>query len=413
MTRTRPEILFLIILLVLAVMGALLTVFNRAIVVPLGGDQVYAPIWEAARLVSQQADANPYLPGALPRSTVLLAHEPIPPRFLYPYYSLALFGPFAAISPYSLSRAVWMTLGMISLVGLAFVAVMLTRWRPGPVGTLIYVLFAFGGLHSIRAAFLGNPSPVIAVLIAAALLLVVRERYTTAGILFGLTALQPAMVVLLLPFVFIWGVSKRRKGLVWGLVGTLAVLIGGSLYLLPQWPAFHYFELLAHFRASFPSSLAAVAWTWFPAAGPRAMGVVAVLFLAILLISWWQAFGKGARWFLWTAALTLTITHLIGIPVSLSSQTVLLIPFALVFSTLTQRWHQAGPRISVVLMAGLLAGEWALFWLTMRGSLTGPPSSALLIWLPVSALVLLYWVRHWALESLRLKASHLEALRRL
>lgn len=413
MTRSRPEVLFLIILLVLAVLGGLLTVFNRAVVVPLGGDQVYAPIWEASRLVSQRSSANPYLSESLSRSAVLLADEPVSPRLLYPYYSLALFGPFSAISPYSLSRAVWMTFGMLSLVGLAFTAVMLTRWRPGPSGTLIYVLFAFGSLHTVRAAFLGNPASVTALLIAVALLLVVRERYTTAGILFGLSAIQPGMAALLLPFVFIWGVSKRRMGLVWGLVGTLAVLIGGSIYLFPQWPAYHYFQLLSYFKDSFPSSPAAVVWTCFPAAGPRVMGVVAVLFLGVLLVSWWQAFGKDSRWFLWTAALTLTITHLIGIPVSLSGQTVLLIPFALVFSTLTQRWHQTGPRIAVVLMAGLLAGEWALFWLTMRGDLTGPPANALLIWLPVSALVLLYWVRHWALESLWLKASHLEALRRL
>jgi hypothetical protein len=116
---------------------------------------------------------------------------------------------------------------------------------------------------------------------------------------------------------------------------------------------------------------------------------------------------------LWTAALTITFTLLVGLPVSLSDHVVLLVPFTLVFSTWAQRWKGAGTQLAVVVMALTAGLSWLVFWLTMDLDLTAPVSNAILFVLPLAAAVLQYWARYWALHSIRLKNSHLEALRRL
>ncbi len=412
MRRIRPEISFLIVLVVILAGGAGLTWVNQNILVPLGGDQVYAPIWEASRVAMETRAADPYSAEAVRLSAMLLG-EGGTPRFVYPYYSLVLFGPFARISPYSLSRAVWMTFNFFCAVGLAFTAVQLTRWRPGVWGTLFFVLFAFGRVEVIRALWLGNPALVISLIIAIAMLLVIRGRDVGAGILFGLTMIKPEMVALLLPFVLVWAVSKRRMSLVWSMLGVMVVLVAGSLVIAPQWLLNNYMALLDFYQAGFPASPAAFVWVWTPDAGPWAMGLPAVLLAGVMLISWWAALGRDERWFLWTAALTLVITQLIGLPTSLSSQVVLVIPFVLVFSVWAQRWPRQGRQLSQVVMALILNAEWGLFWLTMGGDLAGRPADVFWFLMPVTALVLLYWVRYWALSSIQLRTGHLEALRRL
>ncbi|MBN2043597.1 MAG: DUF2029 domain-containing protein [Anaerolineales bacterium] len=412
MRTRRPDIMFLIVLILIIAMGAILVVFNQRVIVPLGGDQVYAPIWEASRAAMRSPGANPYSLEAVSRASLLMGEGTVP-RFLYPYYSLMLFGPFAQITPYSLSRAVWMTVCLACAVGLAASAVQLTRWRPGALAGIMFAVFALGRVEVVRALLLGNPSLVISLLAAMAMLMVVEKIDVGAGVLFGLTMIKPTMVALLLPFVLVWAVSQRRMRLVASLMVTITVLVAASFFIYPDWLGGNYAAFLGYYQASFPSSPAAYVWSWIPGAGPWAMGVTAILLAGLMLISWWGALGKDERWFLWTAALTLTITNLLGVPVSVSDHVLLLIPFALAFSVWSQRWPGQGNQLSLFIMAVILGAEWALFWFEMGGDFWGRPADIFWFLSPLTALVLLYWVRYWALDSIQLRTRHLEALRKL
>ncbi len=412
MRRRRPDLMFLIIILAILLAAGGLTIFNQRVLVPLGGNQVFAPIWEGARVASG-GDGNPYEASSMSRSRVLLGDEYGEPRFLYPYYSLILFGPISEIQPYSLARAIWTSVVMVSMVGLVFTALVLTRWRPKPWMMLVFLLFALGQFHSVRAVFLGSPAVVVGLLVALGLLMVVREQYGVAGVFFGLSMIKPEMVILLLPFVFIWAVSKRQMGLVLSMMLTGGLLVGGAFYFFPQWLLFNYVQFLGYFEQSFPASANAAIWRWLPGYNPQVMLVIAVILGLWLVWEWWRAFGKDSRHFLWAAALTLVFTNLIGVPTSLSNFVLLIVPLTLVFSTWVQRWHGAGTQVTLVVMALILGLEWGLSWLTMRSDLAGQTSGSMLVLLPVTALLLLYWVRYWALNSIQLKTGHLEALRRL
>lgn len=111
--------------------------------------------------------------------------------------------------------------------------------------------------------------------------------------------------------------------------------------------------------------------------------------------------------------MTIVFTNLIGVPTSLSNFVLLIVPLTLVFSIWAQRWRQVGERFALLVMVLLLGLEWGLGWLTMRWELTTQASGSMLIFLPVMTLIMLYWVRYWALNSIKLKTEHIEALRRL
>ena len=413
MRTQRPDLLFIGVAVILILLAVGLTWINQNYFVPLGGDEVFAPIWEAARYANTQENGNPYLPDAVRRARILLEDSPAPVRFVYPFYSMLLFGPISLLTPYSMARAGWMTLMVVCAFGLTLTGLVLTRWRPKFGMMVLFLVFSLGSYHAVRAMFLGDPALVVSLLVVVGLLLVVREVDGLAGIFFGLSIIKPQMVVLLLPFVLIWAVSQRRMGLVWGMLGTIGLLVGGAFYVFPNWFLYQYSQLLEFIPESFPSSPSAILWTWLPDSGPIVMAIVALALGIWLILEWWQAFGKDVRWFLWTSSFTIVITNLIGVPTSLSNHVLLIVPFVLVFSTWVQRWKVNGDRLSAVIMVLVLGLEWGLAWQTTRLSLTAQPPQVFYFYSPLIALVLLYWARYWALNSIRLKVSHLEALRRL
>ena len=196
------------------------------------------------------------------------------------------------------------------------------------------------------------------------MLLVVRGKDVGAGILFGLTIIKPQMVALLLPFVLALGglQTSDAAGVEYAGNGDRCCLLVPRL-IYPGWIPMNYLALLDFYEAGFPASPAAFLWAWLPGAGPWAMGVAAFILAGLLLILWWMALGKDERWFLWTAALTIVITNLVGLPTSISNHVLLIIPFALVFSVWTQRWPEKGQQLSLFMMGVILGTEWGLIWL--------------------------------------------------
>jgi hypothetical protein len=77
----------------------------------------------------------------------------------------------------------------------------------------------------------------VAMLISAGAVLLVRRKYLPAGVALALATVKPQMVLLLLLWLFIWTVAdwKNRKGLIYGFSTTLAGLISAAELLRPGW----------------------------------------------------------------------------------------------------------------------------------------------------------------------------------
>ena len=192
---------------------------------------------------------------------------------------------------------------------------------------------------------------------------------------------------------------------------TIGVLAAAAFAAYPGWFVQNAAQAVLLFKESFPSSITAVFSSWL--ATNILMTILAVIFGLWLLIEWWRSFGQDTRWFLWTAALTLVLTELIGIPTGTSNYVVFLIPLTMSFSILEQRMNSGGASLVLSLMIGILIVTWGPYLLINGSDPTLPEPLFMLFPLPLIVLGLLYWVRYWALSSVRMQVERYEALNRL
>lgn len=336
-----------------------------------------------------------------------------PHDFLYPYYSILLFLPAAFIDNFPLAMAIWMTVLMAASVALAFASLSLTRWQPPRAVFGAFIAFSIFNYYSIRAILTGNLALIVALVIAWAFLAIQRERDILAGILLALSTVKPQMVILLLPFVVLWAVSRQRTRILSGLGITLVALFIGSRFLQPGWFAENLTQMVDFMRYTSPSSFGHALSQGWGVGGTVLRWLMTVGLGILVLVEWWRALGKDVRWFLWTSALTLTVTLLIGIPTSTSNYVMLVPALTLVFSIWEQRWKEGGQRIVLVVMVGLLGGLW---WLHVVSSglidlLFQAP--VMFYPLPLFTFATLYWVRYWALTSVRLQVDRRDVLKNL
>jgi hypothetical protein len=404
----RQDLAYLGAIILTLLLAAGLTWVNYQFASQSNPGDSFAPLWAGARQVITRL-GNPYdrqaAAGFLPPGVDTGS------RFVYPFYGMLVFLPFGLITSYTLAKAVWMTVMMACLVAVTFAGISLTRWNPSGRMLVVFVIFSLSGYHAMRAIYTGNPAILIAMLVAFGLQMVIQGRDWTAGIIFGLTIIKPTMVALLLPYVFLYAVSKRKMALISSMLITMIVLITAAFLVYPRWLVQNFAQVVYLYRESFPSSITAVFASWFP--DNTLMIILASGFGLWLIVEWWRSLGKNSRWFLWTAALTLVFTELIGIPTSTANYTILIIPLTLSFSILEQRWKSGGAQLVLVFMIVILTLTWGAY-LMITGSDPSQPEPLFLFFpLPILALLLLYWVRYWALSSVKLRVEHLEALRKL
>jgi hypothetical protein len=414
----RPDLVFLGFFILVLLLAGGLTWINYQIVLNDATGNDFAPLWLGTRLAIFEGQ-SPY--SAETKGKVLsLIYEgrrafswENKGWFLYPYFSLLIFSPTAFISDFAVARAVWMTLLVISLLGITFVSLELTRWRPPRVILGGYVVFILGGYYAVRPIYSGNPSILTALFIAMTFLFIQRERDVPAGIMLGLSTFKPQMVILLWWFVLLWAVSRRRLGVVLGMTITPIFLVVGSSILERSWLVQNLTEIIDYEKISGPMTFGALIFEKWPESGEVIGWALTVGFSILLLSEWWRALGKDLRWFLWTAGLTLTITNMIGIPTGTSNHIALIPVLTLVFSIWEQRWGLFGRNLVLVCMLGVLGGLW---WLYFETTWFGPglnQSPIMIIPLPVFVFLMLYWIKYWALGSTQLPVEKLEALKNL
>ncbi len=381
-----------------------LTIANFRFSEELPGGNDFLGRWMGARFWVQEG-ISPYDPQVGRASQQLIYGRAVDREagediqdFLYPFPAMIFFAPFGAL-PYTLARALWMTILEVSLPILALIGIAIADWKPRRAVLISLLLFSLLWYHGTRAVIIGQFAVIEALLMAGALLAVKRGRDPLAGILLGLSIAKPQMAVLLIPFVFLWAAYARRWTIVtWG-IGTIAGLLAVSVLLLPDWPIMWLQQLIEHPTYTVigpPVEILADAF-------PSMSGVIALVLGGALLLylfwEWAKAAGKPDRWFQWTAALTIVITNLVAFRTATTNYVVLLPALCLVFAVLADRWGTKGDVVILLLMAFILVGMWALFLATIEGNVEHP---VMYLPLPILTLLGLWWARWWAIRAVRL-----------
>lgn len=361
-----------------------------------GGGTDFAVYWNSGRTVLYD-NATPYGELASSRSQYTIfgktGRTGDPPSLLdLPFHIEVLILPITLIQNYKLAGAVWMTLLEISIVFTVFICLRFLRWKPNPLIGSAIILFSIFFVHGLWSVISGNAVIISGLLISGVLLALREDRDELAGILLALATFKFFTVGFVIIFIVIWAAFRRRKRLFLPFFMTLVILVSVSFFFFPNWFLPYARAIFANLKFGDWLSPAKIFHDELPFIGEKLGWLLSVFFAIVLLVEWWLAIKRDYHRMLWTAALTLAITPLLGLPTYPQNYSVLIIPLIVALSVMSNRWPSSGIIIIDGLLAFLFLGLWviAIFAVNVKTALFFP--------LPLFVILLLYWVRWWVVS---------------
>jgi hypothetical protein len=156
--------------------------------------------------------------------------------------------------------------------------------------------------------------------------------------------------------------------------------------------------MLSLFRTSDARPVAVAVFDLLPVSSPWIAAAFCLLVLVYLGWEWTAVMNQEDRWFLWTSALTLTLTTLLTFRTTSAVFVVLLPGLILPMAVWLERWGRRAAwwvGLHLILLAG---GLWWIFFRTAAGN---QESLGLFLVAPGLTLIELWWIRWWASRSTR------------
>jgi hypothetical protein len=318
-------------------------------------------------------------------------------RVAYPFYSVILFFPLALIQDFTVARAVWMTIQEIGLIALTLVSIQLTTWRPKNWMMILLLVFSLLWYHGLRSLINGNVVILIALGAAGAFYAIKNNYDEMAGVLLALTTIKPQVVLLVVLYVLIWAIFQRRYRIIAWFFITMALMVACATLLIPDWIMQNLREVMRYPGYNPPGTPASALATWFPALGPRIGTIISLAVIVIMIVEWWLARHQEFRHFLWTGCLTLVLSAWSGIQTDPGNFIMMVPAVILFFAILAERWPTISNIITASVIGGLLVLIWVIFIATLEQSYQPIQSPVLFFPLPLILLIILYWIRGWAI----------------
>ena len=382
----------------------LLTYANYDFVVKSPGGNDFLARWMGAKAWVQDG-ISPYDPSVSLQTQEVIYGRPARlevgediGHFVYPLPSMIFFGPFGFL-PFQPARAIWMTILEIGLIVLSILGFRVAKWNPGRGLLIILMFFSLTWYHGMRAVILGQFAIIEAILMVGALIAIQRENDIVAGLLLALSMAKPQMAFLLIPFVVLWAISKKRWGLVASIIGFNILLFGGFVLLMPDWPVQWIAQVIEYPAYSPARPFVAIIADFIPGISSELNLGLSILFIGYMLWEWLLAMTKDERWFQWTAAITIVITSAVVVRSATTNYLAMVPAMMMIFSIWVQRWKSRGEIGVAAVLIFLFFGLWILFIQTVDGNLEDP-----VMYLPLPALMLLglWWVRWWFIRPAKL-----------
>lgn len=355
---SRKQTLLALVFLI-GIFGLLTFGIHRALAGnALGFDYMF--YWHAGRALFLE-DKSPYSPEVTERIQMSIYGRPaLPDEYPYPFpYPLPILFislPFYFFS-YDWSQAAWMALNVLAPVTTAvFLFPRAPKWL-----NLTLILF-----YPISfTIIIGNYSLLIGVILIAVLYgLFFSERTNVPLDILGGLGLawaihKPQMVWMMVAFILIAVLRKRRFGLLGGFFGGVFLLNLIGFALQPDWLAswIHNAVIYPQNSGHVPALVAYLEYILPPAAA-RISALVLAVSIAILtvwfLLRWWQGRRPDLEMIAWCAF----VTSLVDISALTPDQIILLVPFFL--------WaaRQSSSRALKWTWFGAIAATYVCFGLT-------------------------------------------------
>jgi len=315
-----------------------------------------------------------------------------------PFYIVLLYIPLAFIRDFALARGIWMLLSEAALIGATLLALNLSEWQPP--SWLYSLLLGYGLFHyfSFDALFTSTPAAFFIFIYLSILVALRAHSDELAGVLLSLVAYQWEVGGLFVLFIFVFVFANHRWGVLAGFGMSLFVLLVVSFLTDSGWGLPYIRAVLSDWYRSANLNFGHIFARWFPNSKIPAGQIVSIGLGIILFIEWLGSVEAHFRRVVWTAALSLAVTPLMGMAMFPSNYVVLILPFILILALIWERWrrYQVARIVLVFLFVVLIP-----FGLYIRTVLIYDPlvTDILVVLPPIAAVAGLYWMRWWVLHA--------------
>jgi len=408
-SRNEVRTLALIGLAALAILGLLFAV-NVHVIRNVGGGGEFLVLWAGLRgIYFEQTD--PYSGTVASEVQHLVYDRPArygeQPYILdVPFHLLILLSPFALIPVPDLALAAFTVLLELALLGTGILSAELAGWRRAPVAAVVFTAALVLNPYALAALAEASPTLLLGFAFVAIARSLSTARFEVAGMLIVLSTFSWEVGAPVMLFFLARSIHFGR-GRVW-VAGAmlLLVLLAISQLIYPGWYLPFLRAVVNNVRATYGLSMADIATHWRLPLGQQLRWVAAGLAIVLMGFEWPAVASTNPRWFAFAACVVAAATPLLGQRLELEHLAPLLFPWAVIVQSVGERWERHRPWPVLALLAVLMGLAW---WFAIRTSLVAGLISGelMFLYLPVTTLLALYWMRWWAVRPPRTWADSL------
>jgi hypothetical protein len=314
-----------------------------------------------------------------------------PGPFAYPFYTVFLLLPLVWL-PYAWVQAVWLVIVQLSLVIGVGLCLSLLDWRLPPWLLACTMLWSIFFYHSARTIFLGQFAGLVFLWTMGTLWALKTRHDVAAGVLLSLTTVKPQMSFLLIPALLLWGLTQRRWRFVTAFGLAMALLVGLSFLLQPNWLADFARQLAAYpTYTTTGSPVWIVAHYYLPFLDTPGEVLLSLLLLLYVFYQWRHLLHAGCApsSFYWVIGMTLVVTNLVALRTATTNYVQLYFPLFLVLQLATARLPARNLVLALFYLLSAV-GTWLLFLVTVVDKFEHP---IVYLPLPVGLFAALVWAK--------------------
>ena len=319
--------------------------------------------------------------------------------FSIPLFGMLIYSPFALISDFLTARALWMTCLEFSLLAIILLSIRLAWWKINRtilIPLLIFSFFSFHGLSALLDGRLIIPTTLFALGVLTALR---NKQDELAGLLLAFIFISPVPLTLFIVFMLLRLIINRRMKVVWWMLGTTGLLIGFSVVIIPNWSLQYIVTLINSYQSIIPASPGSVLVDRWGEIGTRVSIIITVLVGLLIIFEWFKGLKADEPRALWTVMVTIALSTWSGIRISPLDYVFLLPAIIFGFELFEKRWRKRASGIILSVLAFLFVIDWIIYFSTMSIDLRSGISSFLLIPMPLTTIIILYWTKWWVQKS--------------
>jgi hypothetical protein len=315
-----------------------------------------------------------------------------------PFYIVLLYLPVALIRDFALVRGLWFFLAEAALIGTLLLTLTLSEWQPPRWLYILLLGYALFHYFSFNALFTSTPAVFLTFLYLCILLALRSHSDELAGGLLALVAYQWEIGGLFVLFIFFFVFANQRWRVLAGLGMSLFVLLAASFLTDQGWGLPYIRAVLSDWYRGINLNLDHLILRWFPDLSFPVGRALSIGLAIVLFVEWVDSVHAHFRRVVWTAALSLAVTPLMGMAIFPSNFVVLILPFILTLALMWERWRRYRSFFIVLILLLVLLIPYALYLRTVQ--VYDPLITDVIAVLPpVAAIAGLYWMRWWVLHA--------------